>query len=82
MAENDYGDKELEFKIFKLRLAYLSNKEENQIVVNNIEKNKDKLFKQNEFYNFVIQPNDRRIDLTDAVNLILDFNETIQLNLT
>ena len=63
---NDYGDKELEFKIFKLQLAYLSNmidkkifkqimgrafetltnklinttnKEENQIIVNNISKN-------------------------------------------
>ena len=62
---NDYGDKELEFKIFKLKLAYLSNiidkkifkqifghtfetlanklinttnKEENQIIVKNIEK--------------------------------------------
>ena len=31
--------------------------------------------------NFVIQPNDWRINLIDAVNLILDFNETIQLDL-
>ena len=79
---NDFGDKELKFKIFKLRLAHLSNdidenlfekifghtlikladklinttnKEENQIIVKNIEKNKDKLFKEDEFYNFVIQ---------------------------
>ena len=70
---NDYGDKELEFKIFKLKLAYLSNiidkkifkqifghtfetlanklinttnKEENQIIVNNINKNKEKLCKK------------------------------------
>ena len=68
---NDYGDKELEFKIFKLKLAYLSNiidkkifkqifghtfetlanklinttnKEENQITVNNIKENKEKLY--------------------------------------
>ena len=79
---NDFGDKELKFKIFKLKLAHLSNeidenlfeqicghtletlanklinttnKEENQIIVKNIDKNKDKLFKEDEFYNFVIQ---------------------------
>ena len=65
---NDYGNKELEFKIFKLKLAYLSyiidkikqifghtfetlanklihttNKEENQIIVNNINENKKTL---------------------------------------
>ena len=68
---NDYGDKELEFKIFKLKLAHMSNiihkklfkqifghtfetlanklinttnKEENQITVNNIKENKEKLY--------------------------------------
>ena len=68
---NDFGDKELKFKIFKLKLAHLSNeidenlfeqifdhkfetlanklinttnKEENQIIINNINKNKDKPF--------------------------------------
>ena len=82
---DDYGDKELKFKIFKLELAHFSNiidkkifkqilghtfetlanklinttnKEENQIIVKNIEKNKDKLFKEEKMrpYNFVIQP--------------------------
>ena len=79
---NNFHDKELKLKIFKLKLAHLSNeideklfeqifghtlikladklinttnKEENQIIVKNIEKNKDKLFKEDEFYNFVIQ---------------------------
>ena len=33
------------------------------------------------FYKFVIQPNSRRIDLIAAIKLILDFNETIQLDL-
>ena len=32
-------------------------------------------------YNFVIQPSDRRINLIDAIKLILDFNETIQLDM-
>ena len=101
---NDYGDKELEFKIFKLKLAHLSNiidkklfkqifghtfetlanklinttnKEENQIIVNNIEKNKDKLYEMDPFYDYVIQPSSRRVDLTDAIGFILDFNKTI-----
>ena len=68
-----YGDKKLEFKIFKLKLAHLSkeidenlfeqifghtietlanklinttSKEENQIIVKNINKNKDKIYEQ------------------------------------
>ena len=32
------------------------------------------------FNDYVIQPSDRRIDLFDAINLILDFNEKIQLD--
>ena len=108
---NDYGDKELEFKIFKLKLAHLSNiiekklfkqifghtfetfanelintpnKEENRITVNNINQNKEKIFekdKKHPFYDYVIQPNDRRNNIIDAINPILDFNETIQLDL-
>ena len=72
---NDYGDKELEFKIFKLKLAHLSNiidkkllkqifghafetlanklinttnKKENQMIFNNINKSKEKRYKQDE----------------------------------
>ena len=37
------------------KLINTTNKEENQIIVKNIE-NKDKLFKEDEIYNFVIQP--------------------------
>ena len=101
---NDFGDKELKFKIFKLELAPLSNeidenlfeqifdhkfetlanklinttnKEENQIIVKNIEKNKDKLFEMDKFNDWVIQPSDRRINLKDAIDFILDFNEEL-----
>ena len=28
-----------------------------------------------EYYNFLIQPSDRRIDLKDIIDLILDFNK-------
>ena len=92
----DYGNQELEFQIFKLKLAHLSNiidkklfkqifghifetlanklinttnKEENQIIVKNIKEN-----------DYVIQPSDRRNNLIDAIDLILDFNESIQLD--
>ena len=104
---NDYGDKELEFKIFKLKLAHLSNiidkmlfkqifghtfetlanklinttnKEENQIIVDNIKENKEKLYEECEMsygYDFIIQPSNRRVNLIHAINLILDFNKTI-----
>ena len=108
---SNYGDKELEFKIFKTKLAHLSNiidkklfkqifghtfetlanklinttkKEENQIIVNNINENKEKLYERDEtepFYDYVIQPSDRRNNLIEVINLILDFNESIQLDL-
>ena len=62
------------------KLINTRNKEENQIIVNNIEKNKEKPYKEDEFYKFVIQPQ-QRADLRYIINLILDFNETIQLDL-
>ena len=101
---NDFDDKELESKIFKLKLAHLSNiidkklfeqifghtlikladklinttnKEENQIIVKNIEKNKNKLFEMDEFYDFLIQPINQCINLKYIIDLILDFNEEL-----
>ena len=38
------------------KLINTTNKEENQIIVKNIEKNKDKLFKMDKFNDWVIQP--------------------------
>ena len=102
----DYGDRKLNFKIFKIKLAHLSNviddkifkqifghtfetlanklinttnKEENQTIVNNIKKNKEKLYKEKEDDD--VQPSDQHNNLIDAINLVLDFNETIQLDL-
>ena len=64
------------------KLINKTNKEENQIIVKNIEKNKDKLFEMKDYSNeWVIQPDSRCINLLDTIDLILDFNETIQLNL-
>ena len=108
---NDYDDKELKSKYFKMKLADMSNeigkklfeqifghtlikladklintknKEKNLIIVKNINTNKEKLFEQDEtdpFYDWVIQPSGRHINLIDVINLILDFHETIQLDL-
>ena len=103
----DYGDEELKFKIFKIKLAYLSNfideelfaeifgytlvtlanklinttnKEKNQITVNNIEKNKKKLHEKDKYDDdddYVIQPSDQHTIFIGILKLILDFNETI-----
>ena len=61
------------------KLINTTNKEENRIIVEDIKKNMDKLYKHDGFYNFVIQPGDRRVYLLDAAKIILEFNETIQL---
>ena len=98
---DDYDDKELKSKYFKIELADMSNeidkklfeqifghtlikltdklintinKEENQIIVNDIHKNKDKLFKKYEFGDWVIQAQ-QRFDLKYTIDLILNFNE-------
>ena len=86
---------EIEEKIFKQifghtletlvnELINTINKEENQIIVNNINKNEQKIGQECETsygLDWVIQPNSQRIDLIDANQLILNFNETIQLDL-
>ena len=105
---NDFDEKGLKSKIFKLKLAYLlkiidkklfeqifghtlealanklistTSKEENKIIVKNIGKNRDKLYDMDLFNNDqMIQPSDQRIDLIDAIDLILDFNENENVN--
>ena len=50
------------------------------MLINDIKKNEDKIFEQDDFAKFVIQPSDKRIGL--LVTVILQFNETIQSDLT
>ena len=64
------------------KLINTINKKENQIIVKNINKNNNKLFESDDFGDWVIQPNDQRINLLDTIKFILNFNETIQLDLT
>ena len=105
---NDFGDKELKSKYFKIELADMSNdidkklfqqifglaliklaaklinttnKKENEIIVKNINQNKEKIYEMGPLHDWVIQPNSQRINLIHAYKLILKFNETIQLDL-
>ena len=64
------------------KLINTTSKEENQIIINDIKTNKDKIFEQDYFDNFVIHPGYRRGDLLDAVKIILKYNEVIQSDLT
>ena len=63
------------------KLINTTSKEENQIIVNNINKNKDKLFETDPSCDWLIQPNSQCINLIEAIELILDSNEIIQLDL-
>ena len=58
------------------KLINTTNKEENQIIAKNTEKNKDKLFEMDDFYDFVTQPQ-KHSDLKYTIDLILDFNEEL-----
>ena len=64
-------------KLMKLvdKLINTTNKKENQINVKNILKNKDKIFEKYYFDEWVIESSDQCINLKDAIDLILNFNE-------
>ena len=64
------------------KLINTTSKEENQMLINDIEINKDKISEQDKYGKFVIQPSYKRGDLLDTVKAILGFNETIQPYLT
>ena len=62
------------------KLINRTNKKENQITVNDIKNNMDKLYEHDDFHNYVIKSSSKRIDLINAARLILRFNEIIQLD--
>ena len=64
------------------KLINTTSKEENQMLVNDIEINRDKIFEQDKYGKFVIYPPYKRSDLLDTVKAILQFNKTIQSYLT
>ena len=59
------------------KLINTINREENQIIVNSIKKNKYKLFEIDEFSDWVVEPNTQHTNLLDTIDLILNFNEKI-----
>ena len=63
------------------KLINTTNKEEKQITVKNINENRDKIYKMDAFDNFVVQSGNLPADLKYIFDLILNFNETIQLDL-
>ena len=77
LFEQIFGHK---FETLANKLINTTNKEENQIIVNNINENKEKLYEEYEMsglYDYVIQPSNRGNNLIEAIDLILDFNEAI-----
>ena len=63
------------FETLTDKLINTTNKDENQIIINSINKNKDKLFEKYEYDDWVIQSSNWRINLIDTVKHILKFNE-------
>ena len=63
------------------KLINTTSKEENQMLIDLIETNKDKIYEQ-EYGQYVILQSHKRADLLDTVEVILKFNETIQTYLT
>ena len=62
------------------KLINTTSKEDNQALIDLIETNKDKIFEQDKYSKYVIQPAHKR--LLDTVKIIQQFNETIQPYLT
>ena len=80
-------DKQLFEKIFGHTFVALpdktintTNKEENKIIIDDIKKNSDKIYEQDDSGNNISQPAYKRGDLLDAVKIILKFNEVLSLD--
>ena len=52
------------------------------MLINDNKINRDKIFEQDKFSKFVIQPTHKRGDLLDTVKVILKFNDVLSLYLT
>ena len=63
------------------KIINTTSKEENQIIINDIKTNKNKIFEQVDLNNFVIHPGYKHGDLLDAVEIILEFKEVLSLDL-
>ena len=59
------------------KLINTTSKGEIQMLINDVEINRDKIYEQ-EYSKFVTQPAHKRSDLVDTVKVVLKFNKTIQ----
>ena len=80
-------DEQLFEKIFDYTFAALvdrlinkTSKEENHIIIDDIENNRNKIFEQDEYSKCVIQPPYKCGDLKDASEIILEINELLTLD--
>ena len=62
------------------KLISTSNKEKNHIIVNDINSNKNKLLERDELSDWVFKAQ-QRSDLKYTIDLILNFNEIIQVDM-
>ena len=62
-------------------LINTTNKEKNEIIVDNICKNQNRLFEMDDSNDWMIQPSSQHIKLLYGIDLILNFNKTILLDL-
>ena len=67
------------FAVLVDKLINTIDKEEKQIIIDDIEINRDKIFEQ-EYSKFVIDPAYKRGGLNDAVKIILEINELLTVN--
>ena len=76
-TDEDLFEQILGHTLIKLtnKVINTTSKEENQIIVKNIEKHKDKLFEKDKHDDWVIQPSNPCINLIDTIKLIVRFNE-------
>ena len=64
------------------KLTNTTSKENNQMIIDHIEIKRDKIYEQDKYSQYVIQPAHKRDDLFNTVQVLLDFNKTIQPYLT
>ena len=62
------------------KLINTIGEEQNKIMIDDIKKNRDKIYEQDECSKFVIHPAHKSDDLLDAIKIISNFNELLSLD--
>ena len=82
-VDNNLFKKIFDFTSVELadKVINVTRKEDNQMIIDHIERKRDKFFEK-VYGQYVIQPPHKRTNLLDTVKVLLDFNKTIQTYLT